>query len=648
MAKGKKKESKEPEAENEFQFTKHIDGQTKGLMKEIFIDEDGTKPDLTKLERKTRNWRKIIITGVIVFLVLALCATIVGFFVFNRRNTFKEEKVGFSYTGATQAVSGDAFTLKLRYRNQGAVALTESVVDVTYPDGFTYTSSNIGTSAEYHNQWQIADLLPGDEKTLEITGTLVGEVGTSRKFSATVSYRPANFNSEFQKNIDWEVVITSTSLEVEFKGSREVIAGQEVGYELSYQNTSTRDMTNLKITPRWPEGFTLSSSNPELDLTGTWQVGTLAAGSKKTISFAGKFVGETGTQKQLDFKFGLVQSDGSENIQAEQSFLILLIAPQLQVTTSLNADTQTQAVDWGDTLSYSVGLNNAGDVKIDQGVVKLTLTYLVNGQTSSEEFIDWSTLVNSNKASRDGLVIQWNKDAVSELEALKPGDKVNVAFEVSLDHEPPAALANQKNFEIRAQVDFAGQRTGDQPEANLPLSAQGTPISAVINSQPTLSVVARYYDDAGEVIGLGPFPPVVGQSTTFKIFWSLKNTSNDITSVVVKTSLPGTVAWVGQGSVSAGEPLSFDAKTRSVTWRINKLPAYIGHETPPVTAEFSISLTPTRNQLNDYALLIDKTTFAATDVFTEASLSLSQDGESTSLTNDPVGRGKGKVIGQGN
>lgn len=647
MAKVKSKGKKEPTPESEFEFSKKIDGQTKGLMNEIFTDESGAKPDLTKLERKTRSWKRIALVGLIVFLFLAFGLSLLGVLYFNRKNTFKEEKVGFSYTGVTQAISGDVFTLRLRLRNQGAVALTRPVIEISYPEGFSYLSANYGPAGQYHNQWQFPDLLPGHETTLEVSSQIVAEIGESKKFAARLTYQPANFTSEFEKRIDWEIVITASSLDVELKGSREVMASREIAYQLQFRNTSTRDMSQLKITPVWPSDFVLKNSNPERDTTDSWLVATLSAGEQKTIEFTGVFTGPAGAQQELRFTFALIQADGSANLQTEPSFLILLIEPQLQLTVTLNEETEHQAVKWGDVLKYAVRIDNAGELMVGQGKLTLALSSFSEGAELEADYLDWSTLVNSDKARQDGKALIWEASDVAGLTEIKPGDSVEARAEASLLNRPPEILAGKKNFEVRAKATFTGKRADEESDAAATLDVSSETLSALILSQPTLEVSARYYNEAGEPIGLGPFPPVVGQSTTFKIFWTLKNTSNDLTSVTVKTTLPEFVSWVGQGTVSAGEPLSFDNRDRSITWKLNRLPARIGQSTLAVSAEFSVSLTPVRSQLNEYALLIDKTTFKATDSFSQDTLTLSQDGESTSLTDDPVGRGKGKVIGQG-
>ncbi len=646
MAKDKRKQTAFQKKEK-YNFNSGVDKSTHGLMKEIFQgDEAEEKTDMTKMERKTRNWKKITLISAIVFLVLALGAAVLGFFVFNKESTFKDEGISLDYTGKAQAISGEDFVLSITFRNRENTSLTDQIIEVQYPAGFTYQSSNYGPSGQYNNQWSLPTLAAGQESTLEITGQIVGDIGTSRNFSAVWTYQPLNFSSEFRKTLDWEVVVASSTLELELDGSREVISDQETAYTLKLKNTSTRDLQRVKVTAEWPSGFELKSSEPSIDGDG-WLYSELSAGDEEEIAIRGIFTGSPGDSKELLFKVGLVQSDGSTNSQLDESFIILLIEPQLQIQLSLNSEATSDAVEWGDTLVYDVELNNAGDVKLDDGQVTLVFYVLSEEVETEAELLDWSTLINPQEAERDNETLVWTADEVSGLESFKPGNTLSLKAEVNLISQPPSELVEKSNIALQAKVDYSAQRTSSNESNNLSYTTSSQPVLANILSEPTLSVEARYYDDSGEVVGLGALPPVVGETTVFKIYWTIKNTTNDLTQATVTATLPDSAKWIGQGTVNAGQPLSFDQSSRKITWEINKVPAFAGTFISDLTAEFSVSITPAQSQIGEYVLLLDKTVFRATDGFADETIVLSRDSQSTSLTADALAREKGRVIGRG-
>ncbi|MDD5342345.1 MAG: hypothetical protein PHI73_03340 [Patescibacteria group bacterium] len=639
MAKGKNKEAKRVEKGED---------SAHGLMKAIFRDEKGQTLDMTRMERKTRNWRKIALVSLIVFLILAVGAAIAGFFLFNRTKPFEESGVDFSYLGGTQAVSGEEFTLNINIKNRESSALSDLIIEVQYPEGFTYAKANYGPANQYNNQWRLNNVLSNADDTLEITGQMIGEVGSSKKFSATLSYTPLNFHSEFQKSIDWEVVISESTLNLELKGPREAIPNQPVDYEISYDNVSKRDLEQIKLTVTWPSGFKLNSADPEPSHeSDEWLIDRLPAGESGSIKINGQFESEPGASQEIVCSLGLAQSDGSVKKQLEENFMILMIEPQLQVTANLNEETDTQAVKWGDTLAYAINVNNAGDVKLDEGKIIATFELYSNNEKVAVNALDWENLINPQNATREGQILTWDAKGVEALKELKPGDKAEITLEIELLEAPPAELVGKENFEIRPSIEYRGQRVNSGGTEPVPFSATSQAVAARILSQPTLTVEARYYDRSGKAIGVGPLPPVEGEATVFKIFWTLKNSSNELTKASIKTTLPETVSWIGQGVVSAGEPLAFDQATRAIEWKINKVPARVGESIAALTAEFSVSLVPTREQLNDYVLLIDITVLSATDSFVNDIIEATVDAKSTSLSDDETGRGKGKVIGRG-
>ncbi len=646
MGKRKNKDKPEKDQRDKYSFERSSDRQSHGLMKEIFMDGNRQLPDMTKLERKKTNWRKVILISLIFFLILAAGAALAGFYYFNKKSEFKESGVDLTYSGKTQAVSGEDLEIKIKMINKEAVSLSDQTLEIQYPEGFVYGSSNFAPSGQYKNQWVFKTLLSGQETELQITGQLVGEIGTAKKFKANWIYQPINFNSEFQKQIEWEVVITSSTLELELSGPREIIPGQEINYTLNYKNSSNRDLQRLKITADWPDGFTLSTASPEADVQAGWSINSLPAGDTGKINLAGRFEGQPGDSKEFIFKIGLIQSNGSFNIQLEENFIILLIEPQLQINLFLNDETTDQSVRWGETLVYNIEIENAGDVKLDEAEMTLQLNGYSNQIIETADYVDWETLIVQN-ADRADNRLTWKSGDNSQLETIKPGDSLSLRAEVSLLSSPPSDILGKTNYALTAQVAFRADRVDSNSQTTLVYEKTSSAVNGLIQSQAFFTSEARYYDASGQVVGLGPLPPVEGEATLFKIFWTLENGSNDLSQATVSTVLPETVSWIGQGSVTAGQPLAYNQSTREIIWSLNKIPAQTGNLTEALKAEFSVSLTPIRSQLNEYVLLTDKSIFQATDNFTKATVQLTKEAQSTSLSNDEYARGLGKVIGRG-
>ncbi|MDP3964899.1 MAG: hypothetical protein Q8Q20_04590 [bacterium] len=618
-----------------------------GLMREIFHEDSGEAMDMTKLDRKVRNWKRKVLWLVIIFLFLAAVAAAVGFAVFNKEPSFVGDRVSLSYTGGTQAVSGEETTVIVSIKNDEAVSLTDVRLEIRYPDSFTYISANFGSLDEYHNTWDLDNILPGRDKALEITGQMVGDIGSSHTFTAVMSYEPSNFSSEFREEITWDVIVTDSSLTLDLTGPQEVIPNQPADYTLTYTNSSRRELERVQIRPNWPEGFTLTSSEPELGFQNAWLFPDLSPGESGDIRLTGTFAGNSGDQKELTFDAGVSRSDGDFNVQVEERMLVLLVEPQLQVDLKVNNEAGPVARNWGDTLSYTLTITNAGDVKLDEGTVNLVLRPYAEGASVEAEYLDWTTLINPENGERDGSTLLWDSEAVEGLSELRPGQVVEFIAEINLISDPPSEVIGLTDLALLATAEYRGQRVSGG-EDGVAFTADAAETEVRISSESSLKVEARYFDESGEAVGSGPLPPVVGETTVFKVIWEISNTSSELEVLSVISTLPDGVSWIGQGSVSAGEPLAYNQRDRTITWLINKAPSYVGVTSDPLRAEFSLSFTPQQSQIGEYVLLTEKTVFQARDSFSMASVLISSDAKSTSATDDEFAREKGRVIGQGN
>ena len=154
---------------------------------------------------------------------------------------------------------------------------------------------------------------------------------------------------------------------------------------------------------------------------------------------------------------------------------------------------------------------------------------------------------------------------------------------------------------------------------------------------------ARYFSEEFEELGSGPLPPTVGEKTTYKIFLTLSNTFNDLSDVVVSTTLPSSIIWEKDTSADEGT-ISFDSKNQTVTWRITEVKAHTGTFFPNLIASFSVSLTPKAQDVGDAPTLMNKVVVAGRDEFTDQKLTDEATAVNTSLEKDLGAQGKGKVV----
>lgn len=80
--------------------------------------------------------------------------------------------------------SGQEAEIKIIAQSNSPTPLKDTLIKVTYPEGFDFTSSDPET-ASGEDVWKIATLAPNEKKTILIKGTITGYEGDRRIFNAT-------------------------------------------------------------------------------------------------------------------------------------------------------------------------------------------------------------------------------------------------------------------------------------------------------------------------------------------------------------------------------------------------------------------------------------------------------------------------------
>lgn len=104
---------------------------------------------------------------------------------FRKENSFSvmisSSPVGLTVDAPTAVVSNQPFTLTLRNSFSGDKMLPNVVARVEYPNGFIFGSATPAPTAN-NNSWALGDMQKGDERTITVTGKLIGEVNDEKAF----------------------------------------------------------------------------------------------------------------------------------------------------------------------------------------------------------------------------------------------------------------------------------------------------------------------------------------------------------------------------------------------------------------------------------------------------------------------------------
>lgn len=613
------------------------DAAVEAELHEIYRANANSQPDASKLIVHRTPWRRTAAILSLAIVAVGTSALWVGGTVLGR-GTSANNSFGLEVEVPTKLASGEVVAYIIRYGNRDRVALHDVQLSIRYPKGFTFTSSTPEPSAEYHDRWDLGSLVPGQDGRITLTGNVIGEVGAVLPFELTAQYQPSNFNSPFRNSTVFSSQITSSILDLVAEGPAEALPEQPVSYALTYQNTSERTLLDVEVQVTYPPGFIFSAAQPapakatSEQTNSRWRIASLEPMAKGSITITGGYgasavpVGSR-TPTELIAQIGFVDADGGFALQQERPVATAVIDPGLSLSLVINGKSTDSPVNLGETLNYSVVFKNIGTQILTDVDLSLTLDSPV---------LDLESFEDSHQGQREGSVIRWNKDQVAALARMQPLDEGTIDFTVKL-REAKSLKGDQLTQPITSSV--VGTVAGINGK---PFTAQvkGKPLVSTINTSLDMDAQVRYFDDDNIAVGSGPLPPVVGQTTSYRVYWRLSNSLNEVTDVRVSTSLSAGVSWQGKQYVSVGD-LDYDAKSRTVTWTIPRIPA--GKTSEDVNLWFDIAVTPTSAQANRIVLLTTETTLSAKDTKTTAPISAFTRGSTSNLDDDPFGGGRGLV-----
>lgn len=599
------------------------------------IYEDGGKvPDMSKIIKQDPHRRRKIFFVVIFFLVVLFGASLTGFYFFNEsQNRFSGDRIELTVRGNEVVTSGDEMQLTITIKNGENIALTNGELTALYPTNFRFDSSIPQPVNERNNVWDLSTLPAGNDVSIVIDGSVIGEVGNDKVFAFTYTYIPENFNSEFEESLNFTVSVGSSILEVDLEAPIRVGVGKETEFTITYRNESDDPLERIRITATYPDGFSVISSTPEAkEGTNVWEISSLGSGEEGTIMIRGTLTGTGGETQELQVQAGLLESDNTFRLQVERTALILLLEPELSLTLTVDGSESGGVTSLGDLLSYTIAYVNNGDVEVKDVTIAVVL---------ESDVLDWDNLIDPQAGLFVEEALTWTSEQVAGLESVKPNEGSELTFSVPILRSPYDTQDLNKNISVTAKATATSTKVTDL-EGDEFVTDSNTTVSKVATDMSFLAE-ARFYSDENLKVGQGPLPPVVGQKTTFRIYWYLSNTSNEVTNVVVKATLPENTTWTGTTSVSTGEQLEYDKSTKTVTWVINRIPVGAGILFSELEAFFDVTVLPHETDVGNILLLSDASTATGTDAYTEEVITSTQDLLTSELDTDPQATGQGIV-----
>lgn len=513
--------------------------------------------------------------------------------------------------------SGDQVTITVDYENRSDTALLDAALSILCPCN---TSPIAVEPADIYDAkthtFRIGTIEPHGNGSIRFSWLYLGTVGTTQHFSAALSYGAKNALRRETKSVVWRSSVNASALALTIAMPEEFVHEGTVPFTLHYANRGTRPLANVRIEPVLPSGSTFLSFSPQL-VDGALTLSVLPPGGEGTVSGQLAFRGDGATETMFVVRTYLGEARiAQEEVQHRASVFYskLTLAP-------ISDDAETALALGTDApflFSYENG-ETSDIVDLSLTVHPPELFFDINTKTvlSLSKVNDPSLAFVRAKAKGTLTLSVPIKTSVSRMEAFGDGDprvRIPYTFSYRLASAPQKEIRIERVMERNVESDF------------------------------TLDAFGRYFSPEGDQLGRGPLPPRVGDTTKYWVFIPLANTFSDVKDVTVTATLGEHVAWTRKASITLGAPLTFDERTRTLTWRIPLVTKFTGGDYPDVGAAIEVALTPEARDSGIEPVLITDIHVRGHDTFTNTTIERGAMPVTTRLTVDRKAKDKSIVV----
>ena len=540
---------------------------------EIYQDDQGRMPDMRRIKiTKTHTAFKTFLTVVLVGGLLAAVAWAGFFFMPGNTNKFSEDKVALRLNGPTNIMAGTTTTYQIAYENNQSIAFKKATLNVQYPDGFVFLSSNIESKNTGHTEWDLGRIEAGRKRELSITGLTYGALNQKQSWRVFLTYQPENFGSELQKSAILDIITDKSPFSLVVDGSNKSLAGNIAEYTFTTKKESESGITKLEVKPSWPKNFVLVSSSPAISKDFKWIIETKKSAtpsSSAPTSWKFKLTGRftTSTEDTGEITGALLTLANNKLFTIADTKIAPQVAKSdLDFNIAINGSLGNFSIQPGGELNMTLTLKNISDEDIDNAILKLGL----NGPAIQKQtLLNWPKIEDKYNFYIVGTQISANlrrgeitcdKTQIPALAKLKKGDEVSIDIRLPLKDSAVINLPDLKDssrITVLAELAF---KDSDKKDRKL----SSNKILITVNSD--LKFEARDSADG----------------SVHKINWVLTNNFHPLKNLVLSADVIGDVSVELPTPTPAGE-VKFDAKTKKLTWTISEMPDSVDVLAMPMT-----------------------------------------------------------------
>jgi hypothetical protein len=575
----------------------------------------------TPESQKSIPYTKILM-GAFIFFILAMGFAFYQFFAGS--NIVSGDNINILVSGPISVSGGEEFPLDIEIRNDNKIDLKSVSLQIEYPDG---TRSPEDVSVELRRQNEtIGDILVGQSSRYLTKAVLYGEEKTEKTITVSIEYRVSGSNAIFHKEKEYNVLISSSPVNIQVNSPGEVNANQQIDFLVDVKSNSLTSLKGLLLKVDYPFGFNLTSANPRPISTNesVFSIGDLEPGASRLIRISGILAGQDGEERILKFTVGTPSKENTQDVGTPFAVYISAVSikkSSIGLIATVNGSSNKEvAVDVGGDIQTHIDWRNNLAERIHNLVVQIKLS----GPT-----LDKTTVrVEDGFYNSSQNTIVFDRGPNPNFIVVNPNDEGSLSFDFSTLLPSSNSLTAFANSQIGMDIMVLGTRAESGGQETLYAD------SKVIKISSQLKLLARGFRTVGPFENSGPFPPKADQQTTYTITWTATNSFNNISGARVSAILPQNVVWTGFTSPDT-ENITYDSSSGQIVWNVGDMRSGTGITYPSKDLSFQVAVTPSITQIGSVVTLLNESTISGTDTYSLSGIGETKSSVTTNITSDP-------------
>ncbi|MBP9715425.1 MAG: hypothetical protein KBD52_02995 [Candidatus Pacebacteria bacterium] len=578
----------------------------KNLTPETWTEKSSNPSNVHKFFKNTSVFKKFFIFSV-AFFVLSIA--FVAFNFFGVGKNVSNDNIEISIFGNTFTDGGEDLPIQIQIINKNSTDL--DLVDLV----IEYPKSSVGdlTGGTERQRESLGTIPAGSSRSENVKVILFGEQGSVRPVRISIEYRVEGTNSIFVKEKMHEVTINTTPINISLDAPTEVTPNQDITLGIKASLNSTRSLENVLVKISYPVGFAFVSSVPEPSLgNNVWDLGKLKIGDEHDIYIKGRMLDVfDGEEKTFHIESGSQSSSDKSTLEIVYNSLahtMLVQKPFIEAQLFVNGSyAKEYAINSKTPIQGQIRWKNNLNGVINDMVIRAK----ISGNALDRK--GTNALQGFYSSSED--VIIWDKNSQDKFVEVNPGENGSVSF--SLTSLPLFSVTGGILVEpsINIEVSVSGKQF---LEGNLLKEVKSTDVKNIkLISDVGLLNKALHF--SGIFNNTGPIPPKAEQETTYTVVWRISNTSNNLSKVEVRATLPELVRFTDK-FFPESENVKYNSTTKELVWSVGNVYSNTGLGSQGREMSFQVAFKPSLSQVGTTPVIINGTTLTGFDDFAKVNI----------------------------